>query len=192
MTLKRRLPRRTGGELHTGLLVGVVLLGTLVSGCVGMITEAAERQALTRAHGDEVKSAIERYHTIWLSREAFLNPTLQYEVATEQWTNDVGLHAAEDPPTGAMATSAAVSEVNVFEYTPTRFKAWAHATVTFDEVSLQGEVLRTWMAHYRGTYVFLKSDGKWRLGAFLADEDWRGLEHAPEWMRQLIGEPAHR
>ncbi len=191
MTLRRHLRRRAGGQFHTGLLIGVVLLGTLVAGC-GISSQAAERQALTQAHGEEVTAAIERFETTWLSREAFLNPSLEYEVATEQWANHLGIHSLIDPPTGVFATSATVSEVKVFEYTPVRFKAWAHPAVTFHEESLQGDILRTYVNDYRGTYVFLKSDGKWRLAAYLDDRATRDLEHAPEWMQQLIGEPAHQ
>lgn len=192
------------------LLIGVIVVCGLPCGVLRnyIVTSqraaqraAAEEQALTEAHSEEVIRVIENFDMQWNRLAAFQNPEFQQELATAPF------YRGEDPtwqerlpPNGIgidIRKSTNVRQVRVLEYTPERFKALVTVDTVSDIISMPGETVisRDYALVECGLYVFVREDGKWKLAAYFytdapSDESIRNTwdNYPLDETKQMIGE----
>lgn len=164
----------------------VVSLALAVGGCLRYDVEWQRRMMLTSEHGEEARQAIQTYEQTWLNKDVMQNPALQNEVATQQWTEHMGVQ--EPSRGGLVTTSATITAVSVIEYSPERLKSAACRTIKFDELTREGQFMRSGEFSQCGTYVFWKLDETWKLAGYFNDADRRYWDHAPQWLRDVMGE----
>jgi hypothetical protein len=158
-------------------------------------TLEAER-FLTKTYGKEVQEVIGQFETNWFSYEAHKNPSMQSELATEQFLNYWGFQsrgkAIYDEPFWLITKSAVVTQIRILEYHADRFDAIAHVSEDIDWITPEGKLIQTVpLYHSCGLYVYTREDEKWKMAAYFnatdttnLDRDW---DEAPDWLRQTIG-----
>lgn len=155
-------------------------------------TAEAER-ALTVVYGVEARNTIENFESKWLGFEAHRSPATQSGLATgpylEYWGYAREGTALYNEPSWRITRSAFVKSVRVLEYNPERFKAVACVIKNSDEVTQEGVVNETLSPlEICGVYVFVRQDSVWKLAGFFNTADPRDWDHAPDWLKQIIGE----
>ncbi len=171
------------GYKHIGNLQTKTVLIAMLATMWGMIMIGC-----VDTESEEVRTVIQKYESSWLSANVALNPTLKYDLATKQWADYMGIPTSHQGVSGLLTTSATVNDVTVIEYSSARLKAWACTTNTFDEITLQGTIVRSGTLSRCGTYVFWKMDANWKLAGYYNDADRRYWNHAPEWLKTVIGD----
>lgn len=154
---------------------------------------ASLSMTLTARHGEEVKFAIERYETNWLSFEAHLNPGLQTRYATgyhlEYWGFARIGSGILNEPFWLVTRSAMVSRLRLLEYSEDRFKAIALAASTVDKLTLDGGLIETLPPQKTcRLYVFLNEDNVWKAVAVFDATDTRNVDR--DW--DAAAEAIHR
>jgi hypothetical protein len=173
----------------------------VLGGCQGTISESSQatREAeifLTEAYGAEVRDAIENVKAKWSSLEAYNNPSIQSELATEQYVSHNGYaslgEAIYNWTSWYVVKSVTVTRVRVLEYSPERFKAVACITELVDKTTTEGVFIESLLPQeYQSVYVFVHEDDTWKLaGGFNISlpNVWRDWEYASDWLKETIGE----
>jgi hypothetical protein len=158
---------------------------------------ATAEAALTATYGSEVSSVIENFELQWYSLEAYVDPSVQSELATGVYLDYWGYarmgEAIYDEPSWSVITFADVKRIRVLEYNPERFKAVASVSRVFNDITSEGEIIRSSRPDgLCGIYVFIHKDGVWKLAGFFltngppqdVERDWR---NAPDWLKDIIG-----
>jgi hypothetical protein len=159
-----------------------------------MTAEAEE--SLTTTHGVEVGSAIESFEIKWSALESIRNPSIQSEVATGPFLDYFGNarhgDAIYQEPFWLVTRSVTVTSVRVLEYTIEGFRAIACITKSLDETNTEGVVQKSLSPYkFRGIYVFVKDNNRWKLNAFFDTTDpkksLRDWDYASDWLKQAVG-----
>lgn len=159
------------------------------------MTAEAER-SLTTKYGGEVGSAVENFEVKWSALESIRNPSIQAEVTTGPHLDYFGNARLGDAvykePFWLITRSVTVTSVRVLEYTTERFRAIACITKSLDETNTEGVVQKSLSPYkFRGIYVFVKENNRWKLAAFFDTTDpkktLRDWDFAPDWLKQVVG-----
>lgn len=159
-------------------------------------TRTAE-EALNISNEETVRSVI--YHTTmtWSSLDAYRNPEIQSQIATGPYLERFGYKFNQEGngtlDYWSVTKAVTLTNVIVYEFTPTRFRSGACMNTYEERVTPKGEFLEA--ATYEGIcgiYVFVKEQNNWLLiGAFnttmrdTAARDWHQL---PDWLKGIIGD----
>lgn len=162
---------------------------------VRLATETAQN-ILTQKRRDEVSATIENFELVWQGFDAQHDPELERQVVTDtffQYFSRANLKNWTDESYWLIFTSAEVTDLIIYEYTETRFKAGACVLVNINRVQPDG----TFVEHVNLTeicriYVFVKEDSQWKLaGNFLTSLPYsavrRDWSQRPEWLVETMG-----
>ena len=209
-TTRRAVP---GWTNHKFLILTIVVLA-IFSGvaCIVAFVVFSNRELTRRAHlqatataeavltemyGAEVSQIIENFELKWHSYEAYIDPNVGTEVATDPFFHARGYakfgEAIYDWPTWSVITSAQVSKIRVVEYTGNRIKAVSLVGRIFSDVTPEGVVVEAKRPNgICGVYVFSREDNMWKLKAFFntagnasdIEREWQNSA----WLREIIEE----
>lgn len=198
---KRLLILLTGAFLSffsTACIVSGLLEGNRRAALESLRVTATAEAALTATYGSEVSSIIENFELRWYSLEAYVEPSIQSEIATGPYLDHWGyIHLGDivyNEPSWSVITFADVKRIRVLEYSPERLKAVASVSRVFNDITSEGEIIQSSRpSGLCGVYVFTYENNVWKLaGFFLTDgppqdveRDWRD---APDWLKDIIGE----
>lgn len=192
-------------------ILGLLLFLLVVVGCIGVFrlqsmwssvksTRTAE-EALTEVYKDTASSAIYRFEMTWSSLEAYRDPQMQAQVATDPFLERVRFKHETDAfntqDYWQVTKAVTVTSVIVYEYAPTRFKAGACTDKDMERVTPQGVFHES--VSFKGIcgiYVFIWEQNNWILaGAFnttMHDTALRDWHQLPDEFKEVIGElPDH-
>lgn len=111
---------------------------------------------LTQTYGEQVSEIIEEFE---LKRHS-----LDY---IQGENNIYGTPIAEPGSVWMIVTTASVKGIRVLEYTPERIKAIATVDRTYDERTIEGDMVNASLSDYKcGIYVFVNEDSTWKLAGF--------------------------
>jgi hypothetical protein len=176
--------------------VGLYLLLCLLIAACGRQTEEERATAeavrtLTELYGDEARTAIETLQMVSGSLEADRDRSILSEVLTGPYLEDRLSSGMYDEV--FVTQSMDLQEVRVLEYSPTQFKAVGCGILNIDEMTIEGEYIRTLPRRdFRGVYAFVREDEKWKLAASYSFMDVDGaLRDWPsvwDWQKEYLGD----
>jgi hypothetical protein len=160
------------------------------------LTADAENK-LTIDHGEEVRSAIGKFETNWLTLASIRNPSLQSEIATGKYLEYFGVaregKSIFDEPFWLITKSATVTSVRVLEYNADQFKAIACVKSLVIKTNTNGKIMDYLPPHdFRGIFIFSRENNVWKLSDYLEttnpDNALYTWDTTPDWSKKLIGD----
>lgn len=141
----------------------------------------------------EAGNVITNFESQWLSEKAHRDPTVQMELATGKYLEYFGYAGSniQDEPFWLVTDSAKLESMEMMEHDPDRFKAEACVIKSLRKILPDGTLVENLpppTSGLCGIYVFVKVENKWKLLGYLNTMDSRNYEHAPDWLKQIIGE----
>lgn len=139
----------------------------------------------------EVSSEIVNFGELWLSEQSHKTPAFQEELATGEYLNRMGYANSnvENEVEWLVTDSAELESLQLIEYSQERFKAEACVITSGRKIRPNGDFIGLFSnIRVCGIYVFVKVEHKWKLLGFLNNMDPRNYEHAPDWLKEIIGE----
>jgi hypothetical protein len=141
----------------------------------------------------EAGNVITNFESQWLNEKAHRDPMVQTEIATGKYLEYFGYARSniQDEPFWLVTDSAKLESIEVMEYAPNRFKAEACVVKSLRKILPDGTLVETLPpppSGLCGVYVFVKIENQWKLLGYINTMDPRNYEHAPEWLKEIIGE----
>jgi hypothetical protein len=139
----------------------------------------------------EVSSVIVNFETLWLSEQSHKDPAFQAELATGEYLDRLGYANSnvQSEVEWLVTDAAQLDSLQVIEYNQQRFKAEACVITSGRKIRPNGDFIGAFSGvRVCGIYVFVRTEGKWKLLGFLNNMDPRNYEYAPDWLKDIIGE----
>ncbi len=179
-------------------VVGALLLVSMFSACrlINFVFEQVKLppptpSPLTIAYGTEVYSIISNYERTSRSLEARLDRSILSNVMTGDLLKR--RMAAQHLDTFHIMVDLDLREVHVLEYTPMQIKAIGCGSIDMNEVTLEGEYIRSLPNRiFQKFYVFVNEEGTWKLVTAASFEDHHTIErdwnYVDDRTKDLIGD----
>lgn len=167
-----------------------------ISSCIPQKTKREDATKINSFSENIIKesgNAVLNFETLWLSEQAYKNPSIQEDLATgkylEYWR--LSRHNIENEPLWLVTDSAELESIQLIEYRNDHFKAKACIVKIMKEIRPDGSLIKTLSRppySLCGIYVFTKTKEKWKLLGYIETMDPRTYEHAPDWLKEIVGD----
>lgn len=172
----------------------IVLLVFILTSCqflpnepVPKITETPFSESVVQ----EVADTIVSFETLWLSEQSHRDPIFQTELAKGKYLEQMRYANSniQNELEWLVTEKAELEKLQLIEYSEQRFKAEACVKKSGKKIHPDGTVVGTFSdVQACGIYVFVKSEDRWKLLGYINTMDSRTYEHAPDWLKEIIGE----
>lgn len=139
----------------------------------------------------EVSNVILNFEMLWLSEKSHRDPIFQAELATGEYLDRLSYinSNVQNEVEWFVTDMAELASLRLIEYDQQRFRAEACVTTSGRKIHPNGDLLGLFSdVRVCGIYVFVKIENIWKLLGFLNNMDPRNYEHAPDWLKEIIGE----
>jgi hypothetical protein len=183
------------------LVLGIVMLCIFVLSILIMKFNVRKEQeanasfaqsTLTALHGKEIEGIIKEYWMQLGRADTRKNPSLYYEVAAGELADRLYSSAQkvdyDKEPFITITKSVEITNVQVIDYSPSRFKVTACSKEETEDIKPNGASINPNIFSHCWVFVFVRQDEKWKALGYLSTIDPTSYETAPVWLQKVIGE----